>query len=241
MKKGGTPEKAELEFILQKENDIYKNIAKKPQSIIFNDLAEAVIEVIEEKFPPDEYYENEQFNERSKFIKKISKELYEYISYYENEYSYFLSTSKELQMKWLLKRKNVMKRIGNTKFFAIYEYLWKNRITSLKETRDIFYKITEKSKLSKFKSEDSSEKYAYVLPDIVDIANKLKISVSTVNKYLKAFSEYGVIKRFPKRMGLGGRIVYAIGERDYYPDKVTKKSRPRILKYLKSTNKAARF
>ena len=103
MKKGKTPE--ELEFIRIKERDIYKNIPNKPQSIIFNDLAEAVVQVIEEKFPPDEYYEHELDNEKSKFIKKISKELNEYISYYENEYSYFLS------ILFLMLSKNLKKNI----------------------------------------------------------------------------------------------------------------------------------
>jgi hypothetical protein len=201
-------------FIPQQET----YIPKKPQSIIFNDLAEAVSNVFEEKYLPRGYYDRELFNESSKFAKKIQEELYEYIRYYENEYSHLLDTTKDLSIKWLHNRKKVWKRIGNTKFIQIYDYLWKNRVTSLKETRDIFYKITKKSELPKSKSEDPSEKYAFVLPDIKDIANKLKISESTVNKYLKAFSEYGVIKRFPKRMGLGGKIVYAIGERQYYLD-----------------------
>ena len=90
--------------------------------------------------------------------------------------------------------------------------------------------------VSKSNNDDLSVKYVFVLPDIKDMANKLKISESTVNKYLKAFSEYGVIHRF-SRLGLGGKIVYVIGERSYYQNKETKEYKPRIIKYLKSTNK----
>ena len=72
-----------------------------------------------------------------------------------------------------------------------------------------------------------------IMPDLDKMSKELQISRSTIEKYLKAFTRIEILKAF-KRIGKGGKIVYAIGWRKGYRNSKNKTGGVRKLYYLKN-------
>ena len=124
-----------------------------------------------------------------------------------------------------------------SKFIEVYTNLKKNILPANAETRKIVKEAGGKIWEGGYPAHTGDWEHGIVYPDIQEMSKELKLAESSIQKYLKAFCDAGILKPLPKRILLGGSIVYAIEERRGWKNPKTGESGSRVVPYLKNDKK----
>jgi hypothetical protein len=186
------------------------------------------------------------FAVKRKVARQVIKNVEEIVLWFKDEYKRYLIPDKEIfyHKKWIWKNNKISENLEgrrNKHLIPLMNYLCNHRL-GLKESESLaddidagaFYKETQKGK-------DMWHRFVLVIPDYEDIEDKLEMSPSLIQKYLKGMGDAGFIKPI-RKVGSHGQIVYALGYYLVYPDKDgVKKPKPNwFLKGNKEMKQALR-
>jgi len=141
--------------------------------------------------------------EISPTVKSLDKIVNEIRAYIKTEFKRELSIKSTRALpKWITNNQSIMRAIDKTRFDDVWLHIQKHTMP-LQKSRV----LAKGKRLGKHK-----EKQEYVLfsPDQIDMENSLNLSKSSVQKYLKAFCETGILKKLGK-FGDRGKNIYAVG------------------------------
>jgi hypothetical protein len=147
--------------------------------------------------------EDEEPWERADHIKALDKIVNEIRVYIKTEFKRELSLRSTRGLpKWITKNQSIMNAIDKTRFKDVWVHIQKHTMP-LQRSRV----LAKEKRLGKHKEK---REYVLFIPDKIDMKNSLNLSESSIQKYLKAFCDSGILKKLGKS-GARGKNIYAVG------------------------------
>lgn len=174
-----------------------------------------------------------------KAIRKVVKNLEETLSWFREEYKRYLIPDKEIffHKKWIWKNKKISENLArkrNSKLIPLMNYLCNHRL-GWEESRALGRVIGAVTlQIKTKKGEDVRRILVLAKPDLEDIKNKLNMSQSLIQKYLKGMSESGFI-RSVRKLGANKQKAYALGYYLPYSSETGRMTRYKSNWFLKDT------
>jgi hypothetical protein len=152
----------------------------------------------------------ECFKIKAQIVRTVKKELEQRLKWLVSEYPAEAGVGRDWEVhKWMLRDPKIRSMLHRAKQFApIYNHLWKNYVR-FKESEELWSRVG-KHRAVTGKGKEVKRHYVIVLPDYDLMTIELKISKSTIQKYLRAFCKFGVLKDLGK-LGPNRQKAYAIG------------------------------
>jgi hypothetical protein len=142
-------------------------------------------------------------SEISPTVKYLDKIVNEIRAYIKTEFKRELSLRSTRGFpKWLTKNQSIMNAISKTRFKDVWVHIQKHTMP-LQRSRV----LAKGKRLGKHKEK---REYVLFIPDQIDMENSLNLSRSSIQKYMKAFCDSGILKKLGKS-GPRGKNIYAVG------------------------------
>ena len=190
-----------------------------------------IIDKMEEMMPLIDAIDNFDMDcqepwEISPTVKYLDKIVNEIRAYIKTEFKRELSIKSTRALpKWITKNQSIMNAISKTRFDDVWLYIQKHTMP-LQRSRV----LAKEKRLGQHKEK---REYVLFIPDKIDMKNSLNLSESSIQKYMKAFCDSGILKKLGK-FGSRSKHIYVFGFWSAYGEEGEKRGTKRNY-FLKNT------